>query len=109
MKIKLLEPIEGYAEEAEYRCVYPGEHYLAMSPDRVLVRDDVDGKTLGSYPVLTKLKKWRRATGDDVGRSCRATVDGWVRDDLILMDISYLAVAKSGRQIPVKDAEVEER
>ena len=61
MKVKLLTPIEGFEDVAEYRCGKMNEPYL--SEDGTLNIAPVDLE----YPriVLTPIKRWREATIED--------------------------------------------
>jgi hypothetical protein len=61
MKIKLLEPIEGYEEEAEYRTLAPSEcKHFTMDGKQVLF-----GASAREVFVLTPKKQWRAATIKD--------------------------------------------
>jgi hypothetical protein len=64
MKIKLLEKIEGFEDEAEFRAFKPGEKYLAS--DGHVYTGPLDIEEIYHCIVLTPCKQWRPATVKDV-------------------------------------------
>ena len=67
MKVKLLEPIEGFEDVAEYRV--PQEQERFVRDDRAVYR------AFSKHPrlelVLTPIKRWRPATIDDAVRAIK--------------------------------------
>ena len=62
MKVKLLEPIEGYEDVAEYRKIAPSEcNHFTMDGKQV-----VFGASAREVFVLTPKQQWRPATVHDV-------------------------------------------
>jgi hypothetical protein len=65
MKIRLLEPIEGFEDEAEFRLPKRGESYIG--DDGKVDIADIDSESQYDHCiVLTPCKKWRPATLKDV-------------------------------------------
>ena len=72
MKVKLLEPIEGYEDVAEWRHPQQGEYYLSQT-ERCLTKAS-HNFTCVCYLVLTTVKRWRKATIDDAVRAIKGEV-----------------------------------
>ena len=65
VKIKLLEPIDGFEDEAEFRPVKLGETYLDNDGHAYEASFSKDGDYYHAV-VLTPCKQWRPATKQDV-------------------------------------------
>lgn len=69
MKVKLLEPIEGFEDVAEYRSPRKGDFYYQQ-----FARDVRQARMDNEYGYafcLTPIKRWRPATIDDAVRAIR--------------------------------------
>jgi hypothetical protein len=72
MKVKLLEPIQGYEDEAEIRCVKSGEYFVDYTTGVANVNQwSISSISTGRALVLTKKKQWRPATVEDGVRAIR--------------------------------------
>jgi len=70
IKVKLLEPIEGYSDIAEYRRVMEGDFYFnSLSEEFIQASGDFPRHGYGL--VLTPIPKWRPATLEDGIRAIR--------------------------------------
>jgi len=67
MRIKLLDPIEGYEDEAEFRQVRSGEHFIVYASGVPAITEwKFQRKSDGVAIVITPKKQWRSATVQDV-------------------------------------------
>lgn len=75
MKVKLLEPIEGFEDVAELRLPNSNEPFWWDAFNKV---DLFDRKVhaFRAWLVLTPIKRWRPATIDDVCRAIRGETVG---------------------------------
>ena len=70
MKVKLLTPIEGFEDVAEYRIPKDGEFFYWEAVGKVVA---FERKTHAwrAWLVLSPVKRWREATIDDVVRAIK--------------------------------------
>ena len=71
MKVKLLEPIDGFEDVAEYRVPVNGERYMNARNGNIEVA--IKGGDLMRL-VLTPIKRWRPATIDDAVRAIKGAM-----------------------------------
>jgi hypothetical protein len=92
MKVKLLEPIEGYEEIAELRLPKKGESYLSRLTQTIRVAKQDHSSFEKDVLVLTVIPKWRPATVEDGIRAIRGekivarfrnwTTEAWLYGEL---------------------------
>lgn len=71
IKVKLLEPIEGYSDIAEYRRVRAKEWYFNTMANEPTYSSFGHGPSEPLLLVLTRIPKWRPATLEDAIRAIK--------------------------------------
>ena len=80
MRVKLLEPIEGFEDVAEWRPPQQGEYFFSGAENKATVASFSFKRDF--QLVLTPIKRWRPATIDDAVRAIKGeTVVARFSDD----------------------------